>query len=244
MYSSTPRQRCAFQFLLRSRQSSSSGGYRIQHSSRITTALTCCGCEQRTGAFSKTWDEFNGRVHAIPTVELRPAWVVTSIVLPIKRIARSNLATFSSSLILDRTAMHSIVRRRSSNVPGRPRILRKSRLSTRRALFETRAMSREDFHGRQTELNQTAAEIRAAEAAVPPPAQPRFHRGSSANRRRVGRDTPTVGNGSGWPILTTLVWDPMHVYFDCDEHSFLRAKELRCRNDRGNNAYLGPHPSG
>jgi multidrug efflux system membrane fusion protein len=39
-------------------------------------------------------------------------------------------------------------------------------------------------------------------------------------------------------ILTTLVsQDPMYVYFDCDEHSFLRYKEFARKNDRKSNVY-------
>jgi multidrug efflux system membrane fusion protein len=39
-------------------------------------------------------------------------------------------------------------------------------------------------------------------------------------------------------ILTTLVsQDPMYVYFDCDEHSFLRYKEFARKNDRESNVY-------
>ena len=123
-------------------------------------------------------------------------------------------------------------------MPGRPRI----KTEHAQALFETRAMSREDFHGRQTELNQTAAEIRAAEAAV---ATAKLNLDFTEVRApiagRVGRAYLTVGNlaQADQSILTTLVsQDPMYVYFDCDEHSFLRYKEFARRNDRGNNAYL------
>ena len=71
MYSSTPRQRCAFTILI------------------ALSAIFLIGCN--TGSNTpvesppldvavanvlvrsvQTWDEFNGRVHAIPTVELRP----------------------------------------------------------------------------------------------------------------------------------------------------------------------------
>jgi multidrug efflux system membrane fusion protein len=56
----------------------------------------------------------------------------------------------------------------------------------------------------------------------------------------VGRAYLTAGNlaQADQSILTTLVsQDPMYVYFDCDEHNFLRYKEFARKNDRESNVY-------
>ena len=241
MYSSTPRQRCAFTILI------------------ALSAIFLIGCN--TGSNTpvesppldvavanvlvrsvQTWDEFNGRVHAIPTVELRPR--VSGYINRVAYKEDSEVKPGDLLFVIDprpyRNALHSaqaqLERARSTAN------LAQIKTEHAQALFETRAMSREDFHGRQTELNQTAAEIRAAEAAV---ATAKLNLDFTEVRApiagRVGRAYLTVGNlaQADQSILTTLVsQDPMYVYFDCDEHSFLRYKEFARRNDRGNNAYL------
>jgi multidrug efflux system membrane fusion protein len=119
--------------------------------------------------------------------------------------------------------------------------LAQSRTEHAQALFAAQAMSREEFNARQTELNQTAAEVRAAEAAV---ATAKLNLNFTEVRApiagRVGRAYLTAGNlaQADQSILTTLVsQDPMYVYFDCDEHSFLRYKEFARKNDRKSNVY-------
>ena len=237
MYSSTPRQRCAFTILI------------------ALSAIFLIGCN--TGSNTpvesppldvavanvlvrsvQTWDEFNGRVHAIPTVELRPR--VSGYINRVAYKEDSEVKPGDLLFVIDprpyRNALHSaqaqLERARSTAN------LAQIKTEHAQALFETRAMSREDFHGRQTELNQTAAEIRAAEAAV---ATAKLNLDFTEVRApiagRVGRAYLTVGNlaQADQSILTTLVsQDPMYVYFDCDEHSFLRYKEFARRNDRGN----------
>ena len=165
MYSSTPRQRCAFTILI------------------ALSAIFLIGCN--TGSNTpvesppldvavanvlvrsvQTWDEFNGRVHAIPTVELRPR--VSGYINRVAYKEDSEVKPGDLLFVIDprpyRNALHSaqaqLERARSTAN------LAQIKTEHAQALFETRAMSREDFHGRQTELNQTAAEIRAAEAAV------------------------------------------------------------------------------
>lgn len=64
----------------------------------------------------QAWDEFNGRVRAVPTVELRPRVSGYINRVAYQEGARSNLVIFSLSSIPAPTAMHFIVHRHSSNM--------------------------------------------------------------------------------------------------------------------------------
>ncbi len=189
----------------------------------------------------QTWDEFNGRVRAIPTVELRPR--VSGYIDRVAYKEGSEVKPGDLLFVIDprpyRNALHSAqaqLERAQSAAK-----LAQSKTEYAQALFAAQAMSREEFNGRQTELNQTAAEVRAAEAAV---ATAKLNLGFTEIRApiagRVGRAYLTAGNlaQADQSILTTLVsQDPMYVYFDCDEHSFLRYKEFARKNNRESNVY-------
>lgn len=187
------------------------------------------------------WDEFNGRVRAVPTVELRPR--VSGYIDRVVYKEGSEVKPGELLFVIDprpyRNAFHDaqaqLERARAAAN------LAQSRIEHAQALFAAQAMSREEFNGRQTDLNQTAAEVRAAEAAL---ATARLNLGFTEVRApiagRSGRAYLTAGNlaQADQSILTTLVsQDPMYVYFDCDEHSFLRYQEFARRNDRQRNVY-------
>ncbi|SET63940.1 membrane fusion protein, multidrug efflux system [Nitrosospira multiformis] len=189
----------------------------------------------------QAWDEFNGRVRAVPTVELRPR--VSGYIDRVAYKEGSEVKPGDLLFVIDprpyRNALHSAQAqlehaRAAAN-------LAQSKTEHAQALFAAQAMSREEFNGRQTELNQTVAEARAAEAAV---ATAKLNLNFTEVRApiagRVGRAYLTAGNlaQADQSILTTLVsQDPMYVYFDCDEHSFLRYKEFARKNDRESNVY-------
>lgn len=190
---------------------------------------------------AQTWDEFNGRVHAIPTVELRPR--VSGYIDRVAYKEDSEVKPGDLLFVIDprpyRNALHSaqaqLERARAAAK------LARSKTAHAQALFETQAMAREEFDRRQAESTQTNAEVRAAEAAL---ATARLNLGFTEVRApiagRAGRAYLMAGNlaQADQSILTTLVsQDPMYVYFDCDEHSFLRYREFARRNDRGNHAY-------
>jgi multidrug efflux system membrane fusion protein len=189
----------------------------------------------------RAWDEFNGRVRAVPTVELRPR--VSGYIDRVAYKEGSEVKPGDLLFVIDprpyRNALHSAQAqlehaRAAAN-------LAQSKTEHAQALFAAQAMSREEFNGRQTELNQTVAEVRAAEAAV---ATAKLNLNFTEVRApiegRAGRAYLTAGNlaQADQSILTTLVsQDPMYVYFDCDEHSFLRYKEFARKNDRERNVY-------
>ena len=189
----------------------------------------------------QAWDEFNGRVRAVPTVELRPR--VSGYIDRVAYKEGSEVQPGDLLFVIDprpyRNAFHN-AQAQLERAQAAANLAR-SRMEHAQALFAAQAMSREEFNGRQTELSQTAAEARAAEAAV---ATARLNLGFTEVRApiagRAGRAYLTAGNlaQADQSILTTLVsQDPMYVYFDCDEHSFLRYKEAARRNERQRNVY-------
>jgi len=189
----------------------------------------------------RTWDEFNGRVRAIQTVELRPR--VSGYINRIAYKEGSEVKPGDLLFVIDprpyRDALHraqaELERARSAAN------LAQSKTEHAHALFAKQAISREEFNGRKNDLNQTAAEVRAAKAAV---ATAKLNLDFTEVRApiagRVSRAYLTAGNlaRADQSMLTTLVsQDPMYVYFDCDEHSFLRYKKFALKNDQENNIY-------
>lgn len=240
IYSSTIRQPCVFTILI-----ALSATFLIGCNTRSGTPVESSPFDVTVASVLvrsvQTWDEFNGRVHAIPTVELRPR--VSGYINRVAYKEGSEVKPDDLLFVIDprpyRNALHSaqaqLERARSAAK------LAQSKTAHTQALFAAQAMSREEFNGRQTELNQTAAEVRAAEAAV---ATAKLNLGFTEVRApiagRVGRAYLTAGNlaQADQSILTTLVsQDPMYVYFDIDEHSFLRYKEFARKNNRESNVY-------
>jgi len=189
----------------------------------------------------RTWDEFNGRVRAIQTVELRPR--VSGYINRIAYKEGSEVKPGDLLFVIDprpyRDALHraqaELERARSAAN------LAQSKTEHAHALFAKQAISREEFNGRKNDLNQTAAEVRAAKAAV---ATAKLNLDFTEVRApiagRVSRAYLTAGNlaRADQSMLTTLVsQDPMYVYFDCDEHSFLRYKKFALKNDHENTIY-------
>ncbi len=189
----------------------------------------------------RIWDQFNGRVLAIQTVELRPR--VSGYINRIAYKEGSEVKLGDLLFVIDprpyRDALHKAQAEleRSQSAAN----FAKSKTEHAHALFTERAISREEFNGRQAEWKQMAAEVLAAKAAV---ATAKLNLDFTEVRApiagRVSRAFLTVGNlaQADQSILTTLVsQDPMYVYFDCDEHSFLRYMKSTQKTDRNNDGY-------
>jgi multidrug efflux system membrane fusion protein len=96
------------------------------------------------------------------------------------------------------------------------------------SLIEDNAISHEELDLRRAAQAQSAADVQAAEAAV---ATAKLNLSFTEVRApvsgRASRALLTVGNlaTADETLLTTLVsQDPMYVYFDADENSYLRYK--------------------
>jgi multidrug efflux system membrane fusion protein len=103
-------------------------------------------------------------------------------------------------------------------------------------LIEAKAISREEFETRKAASSGTNAAVRAAEAAVAAAQLDlQFTQVRSPVSGRAGRALVTEGNlaQADATLLTTVVsQDPVFVYFESDEQSFLRYAELARKGER------------
>ena len=98
-------------------------------------------------------------------------------------------------------------------------------------LIDAHATSQEELDNARATAEQARADLQAADAAV---ADAKLNLGFTEVRApiagRVGRAVATVGNlaRADDTLLTTVVsQNPVYVYFDCDEQSYLRYNARR-----------------
>src|SRR5690606_6557803 len=109
-------------------------------------------------------------------------------------------------------------------------------------LLEANAVSREEYEARRANSAQASAAVRAAEAAVDAARLDlQFTEVRAPIDGRAGRALATAGNlvQADTTLLTTVVsLDPVHVYFEADERSFLKYQALARNGKRssGGNA--------
>jgi len=178
----------------------------------------------------RAWDEFSGRVSAVETVDLRPrvSGYVQRVAYEEGEAVRKGDLLFAIDprpyrAALDR-AQAELERARSEAKLARAQDTRA------RALVEARAISREEFETRNAATAQGNAAVRAAEAAVAAAQLDlQFTEVRSPIDGRAGRALVTVGNlaQADATLLTTVVsQDPVHVYFETDEQTWLRYSQL------------------
>ncbi len=178
----------------------------------------------------RAWDDFTGRVSAVETVELRPrvGGYVQRVAYEEGEAVRKGDLLFAIDprpyrAALDR-ALAELERARSEAKLARAQDTRA------KALVEARAISREEFETRNAATAQGNATVRAAEAAVAAARLDlQFTEVRSPIDGRAGRALVTVGNlaQADATLLTTVVsQDPVHVYFETDEQTWLRYAQL------------------
>ena len=192
------------------------------------------------------WDEYTGRVSAIDTVELRPR--VSGYVQRVAYGEGEDVKQGDLMFQIDPRPYRAALDNAQAQL-ARARVaeqLEAVRIKRAQSLIDDDAISREELDLRRAAHEQSLADIRAAEAAV---ATAKLNLSFTEVRAPVGgrasRALVTVGNlaTADQTLLTTLVsQDPMYVYFDADENSYLRYKEQerkRERTGRDNTVYVG-----
>ncbi|RQR30521.1 MULTISPECIES: efflux RND transporter periplasmic adaptor subunit [unclassified Burkholderia] len=176
-------------------------------------------------------DEFNGRVEAVDAVELRPR--VSGY---LQRIAykEGDLVAQGAVLFEIDPRPYRIALDRANAQQQRARAaasLADVQLKRVRTLIDAHATSEEELDNARATAEQARADLRAADAAV---ADAKLNLGFTEVRApiagRVGRAIATAGNlaRADDTLLTTVVsQDPVYVYFDCDEQSYLRYNARR-----------------
>lgn len=173
------------------------------------------------------WDEFNGRFVAVERVDIRPR-----IQGYITRIAFTEGAEVTKGDLLveidDREYRAALNRAEAEVKRAQTRVVRAERdIERGRKLVAAKAMSTEEWDQREAELAQAKADVAAMQAAA---AQARlnvdFTRVTAPISGRVGAAMITSGNlVDPSALLTTMVsLDPIQVYFEGDERTFLRTR--------------------
>lgn len=175
------------------------------------------------------WDEYTGRVRSINTVELRAR--VSGYVERVAYKEGQDVKQGDLMFLIDQRPYRTALANAQAQL-NRARAaeeLAAIRDENARMLMETNAISREESDTRRSTLAQTTADIDAAEAVV---VNAKLQLGFTEVRAPVDGKTSralvTVGNlaVADETVLTTVVsQDPIYVYFDVDENSYLRYGE-------------------
>lgn len=205
-------------------------------------AATLAGCSRGEGAVKTSlpvvtvartlkgdalnWDGFTGRFEAVDRVELRPrvSGYIDHISVSEGQLVRKNDLLFQ----IDPRPYRAELDRADAEV-ARSRAQRElagSELARAERLLQAHAVSHEEYERRQSEGNQAEANLNAALAAQHT-AQLNFDftRVCAPIGGRVSRAEITAGNYviAGQSVLTSIVSiNPIYVYFDADEQSYLR----------------------
>ncbi|WP_334042084.1 efflux RND transporter periplasmic adaptor subunit [Burkholderia ambifaria] len=176
-------------------------------------------------------DEFNGRVEAVDAVELRPR---VSGYLQRVTYKDGDLVAQDAVLFQIDPRPYRIALDRANAQQQRARAaasLANVQLKRVQTLIDAHATSQEELDNARTSAAQARADLQAADAAV---ADAKLNLGFTDVRApiagRVGRAVATAGNlaRADDTLLTTVVsQDPVYVYFDCDEQSYLRYNARR-----------------
>jgi multidrug efflux system membrane fusion protein len=176
----------------------------------------------------RPWDEFTGHVEAVETVELRPR--VSGYIERVNYVEGGEVAKGDVLFVIDQRTYRAELERAEAEL-ARARTqteLAASEVARAKKLAEARAMSAEELDQRTSALAQAEANIRAAQSAVDvAKLNLEFTEVRAPISGRAGRALVTPGNlVSTQPnatLLTTIVsLDPVYVYFEGDERSYLR----------------------
>jgi multidrug efflux system membrane fusion protein len=194
------------------------------------------GVAQVVSKSVQQWDEYTGRISAIDTVELRPraGGYVQRVAYKEGQDVKQGDLMFQIDPRPYRAALdNALAQLARARVAQRLETIRNKRAQS---LIEDNAISHEELDLRRAAQAQSAADVQAAEAAV---ATAKLNLSFTEVRApvsgRASRALLTVGNlaTADETLLTTVVsQDPMYVYFDADENSYLRYKEQERKNER------------
>lgn len=184
----------------------------------------------------RQWDAFSGRIAAVQIVEIRPR--VSGTVERVAFTDGQEVQRGDLLFVIDPRPYRAALAGAQAQLERTRAAARLAQVQTRRAktLIASRAMSSEEFDNRQAEDEQSRAEVRAATAAV---ASAKLNLEFTEVRApitgRTSRTLLTPGNlaQADQSLLTTLLsQDPVQVYFEPDEQSYLRYREVE-RNAAG-----------
>jgi multidrug efflux system membrane fusion protein len=179
------------------------------------------------------WDEFSGRFQAVNAVEIRPR--VSGYIKRVAFVEGKEVRQGEALFEIDARPYQAEVSRTEAELERAKTGAALAARDVERAkrLVEVQAISREEFDSRTSGEAQSAASVQAAEAAVTTARlNLEWTHVRSPISGRVSRAEVTAGNlvQAGPPtatLLTTVVsLDPIYVYFEGDEQTYLKYAAL------------------
>ena len=209
----------------------------------LATALAGCRPAQHKKPFSpapvevaavvpkpiRLSDEFNGRVVSIDSVDVRAR--VTGYVDQVAYREGDSVKRGDLLFLIDPRPYRDALDSAKASLEREQAAAAFADIQAKRAqrLNASEAISREEFQNRDSDLSQSSARVHEAEAAVATAElNLSFTEVRSPIDGRTSRAQLTRGNlaQADQTVLTTVVsQDPLYVYFDCDEQSYLRFQE-------------------
>ena len=183
------------------------------------------------------WDEFNGRISAIGSVEIRPR--VTGYVDRVDYKEGDEVRRGDILFSIDPRPYQAAVNSATARLERARATVQLAEVRDQRAqaLVQKNALSRDEADTRRATYAQSQADVLDAEAALAvAKLNLEFTEVRAPIDGRVSRAMLTVGNlaVADQSLLTTMVsQDPVYVYFDPDEHSYLRYR-TEAGHDRHN----------
>lgn len=184
------------------------------------------------------WDEFTGHVEAAETVEIRPR--VSGYIDSVEYIDGEEVVQGQVLFIIDQRPYQAELERAEAEL-ARAKTqaqLAKTEVARARKLIDAKMISQEEYDQRAAASEQGAASIRAAAAAAEVARlNLEFTRVTSPIDGRAGLALVTPGNlvttEPNSTLLTTVVTlDPVYVYFEGDEQTYLRYSEMARTGER------------
>jgi len=179
------------------------------------------------------WDEFTGRFDAVENVGIRPR--VTGYIDRVVFTEGALVKRGELLFLIDPRPYQAEYDRSAAEVERNKTALELAQIELDRVqrLRDSGAVSQEELDERRSTFAQTKANLVAARASLEAAAiNLGFTRVVSPIDGRVGRAEVTRGNlvtggNEGGTLLTTLVSvDPIYLFFDADEQSYLRYTDM------------------
>ena len=182
------------------------------------------------------WDDFNGRISAVESVELRPR--VSGYIDRVAFAEGQEVKKGDLLFVIDPRPYQAALAQAQASLERARSQAQLARAQGARAqqLIEAKVISREEYESRQANHAGSDAAVRAAEAAVAAARLDlQFTEVRSPINGRAGRALVTTGNlaQADATMLTTVVsLDPVYVDFEADEQTYLRYNALARSGER------------
>ena len=187
----------------------------------------------------KDWDEFTGRLQAVESVEIRPR--VSGYIDKVAFTEGSEVKRGDLLFVIDPRPYQAEYDRAAADVKRYKTALELARIELVRVqrLKDSGAVSEEELDERKSTVAQAGANVAGSEAALEAASlNLNFTKVTSPITGRVSRAEVTRGNlvtggSNGGTLLSSVVsMDPIYLYFDGDEQTYLRYSQMARSGER------------